>query len=300
MTPFCKKNGKAGQAVNTPLPCGKCPNCLKKRVSSWSFRLLQEYKISHSAHFVTLTYDTRYVPITKNGFMGLCPKDLQDFFKRIRYYAEAPNIKYYACGEYGGKTYRPHYHVILFNADTNDVINAWQKGSPHFGTVNAASVGYTLKYISKTKRIPLHANDDRVPEFARMSKGLGLSYIAKRIVKTYAGSIVLDENGDECIEIAKKSFIIPTSMVSWHHADLDNRMYVPIEDGKKISMPRYYKERIYTEQERKRIGFLSRVQMISNLEKEMSENPNYHHDKAESDKAAFRRMNHKANQGTKF
>jgi len=36
-------------------------------------------------------------------------------------------------------------------------------------------------------------------------------------------------------------------MVKWHKNDLVNRMYVPMKDGKKIAMPRYYKDKIYSE-----------------------------------------------------
>ena len=43
------------------------------------------------------------------------------------------------------------------------------------------------------------------------------------------------------------------NMIRWHKNDLTNRMYVPIKDGKKIAMPRYYKEKIYTMQEKKSI-----------------------------------------------
>jgi len=39
-------------------------------------------------------------------------------------------------------------------------------------------------------------------------------------------------------------------MVKWHKADIANRMHIPIEDGKKISMPRYYKEKLYDEHEK--------------------------------------------------
>lgn len=91
-------------------------------------------------------------------------------------------------------------------------------GSIHYGTVSDASVGYTLKYISKGKTVPSHKNDDRIKEFSLMSKKLGINYLKDNIIK-------------------------------WHKKDLLNRMYVLLLDGKKASMPRYYKERIYTWQE---------------------------------------------------
>jgi hypothetical protein len=43
-------------------------------------------------------------------------------------------------------------------------------------------------------------------------------------------------------------------MKAWHEADMLNRMYVPLKDGKKIAMPRYYKDKIYTKEQRQHIG----------------------------------------------
>lgn len=40
-------------------------------------------------------------------------------------------------------------------------------------------------------------------------------------------------------------------MIAWHKADVANRMYVNIPGGKKASMPRYYKDKIYETWERK-------------------------------------------------
>lgn len=224
-----------------PVPCGKCPICINKRISSWSFRLMQEYKVSTSGYFITMTYDTEYIPISENGFLELSRRDLQLFFKRLRKLHEKGNvckgksIKYYAVGEYGGKTQRPHYHIILFNAQLELIQPAWNQGSVHYGYVSEASVGYTMKYISKPSKVPMFKDDDRTKEFSLMSKGLGESYLTK-------------------------------SMVRWHRKDIDNRMYCNIDGGKKISMPRYYKDKVYNDYERKRIGYLALLQ--SELENE--------------------------------
>lgn len=164
INPFGLKTGEL-------VPCGKCLACKKRRVSGWSFRLLNQGRVSDSAHFITLTYDTKHVPITDRGYMGLSKRDVQLFFKRLRKSHESgTQIKYYACGEYGGKTFRPHYHIILFNAKLELIQPAWQLGQVHYGDVSGASIGYCLKYICKEGKIPLHKNDDRQKEFALMSK----------------------------------------------------------------------------------------------------------------------------------
>ncbi|QCS37348.1 replication initiation protein [Tortoise microvirus 89] len=49
-------------------------------------------------------------------------------------------------------------------------------------------------------------------------------------------------------------------MLKWHKSDLENRMYCQVEGNKKIAMPRYYKDKIYTELERERIAFFAKIQ----------------------------------------
>lgn len=223
ITPMHIRNKITGQMH--AVPCGKCPQCYTRRVSGWSFRLMQQSKVSDSSLFITLTYDSKHVPISKNGFMSLNKRDVQLFFKRLRKShvgidGNAPKpIKYYAVGEYGGRTSRPHYHLIIFNARIETIQLAWDLGNVHYGQLTEASVGYTLKYMCKDPYKPKHQRDDRKPLFALMSKGLGKNYLTPQ-------------------------------MVNWHKNDLRSRVHVNLEGGKKASMPRYYKDKIYTEQER--------------------------------------------------
>lgn len=226
------------------LPCGKCFACRGKRASGWSFRLIKEAEVSTSALFITLTYEPEKTPITQNGFKTLLKSDLQKFFKRLRK-LNTEKLKYYAVGEYGGKTLRPHYHIILFNADIETIDKAWKLddkeiGYIHTGDVTKASVGYTLKYISKIGKIPLFERDDRLPEFSVMSKGLGKNYLTKNMIK-------------------------------YHRTDLLNKMFITIEDGKKIALPRYYKDKIYQPMEKQWIGLhLENKQRIEDSYKNLS------------------------------
>jgi hypothetical protein len=89
----------------------------------------------------------------------------------------------------------------------------------HIGELTEASAAYTAKYINKGKIIPMHKNDDRLPEFSLMSKKLGLNYLSEKIIR-------------------------------YHRTDIE-RNFITLEDGKKISMPRYFREKIWTEQERR-------------------------------------------------
>lgn len=276
---------KSGDVV----PCSRCPVCLARKGSEWSFRLRCHDRQVMSAYFLTLTYDTAHVPL-KGGYCSLRKRDVQLFFKRLRrdheragrYFLDEP-IKYFAVGEYGGTSWRPHYHCIVFNACLDLFVDAegckellffgfdgrrpvfcpqWRMGHITVGKVNAASIGYTLKYMLKRGKVPAHKNDFRQPEFRLMSKRLGANYLSK-------------------------------SMIQWHKDDLDTRMYVPIEDGKKISMPRYFKDKIYTKEERERLKEVYTAVMIDRFVetvKEFDDPVKHMRHVKESCKQAFRKM----------
>jgi len=256
-----------------PVPCGKCPFCLKRRVSGWSFRLMQEDKSSISSLFITLTYDTQHVPISDCGRMTLNKKHTQLFWKRLRK-ASGKNHKkilYYICGEYGTKTFRPHYHAIVFNANIDLIQAAWDYGNVHFGTVSEASVGYTLKYMSKPPRIPMYKADKRLPEFSLMSKGIGKGYITDATIK-------------------------------YHNDDFINKQILTLPGGQLVSMPRYYRKKIFTEQQNKTIAFHSAIKhkaLEAKAEKEwkIKHGENSTKAKVEAHKTAFRRYYKKALEG---
>ncbi|AXH74468.1 MAG: replication initiator protein [Microviridae sp.] len=231
------------KSKDATFPCGICPKCKARHVSAWSFRLLQELRVCSSAHFITLTYDQSNVPTDFFGNLNLSKRDLQLFFKRLRKAQKsALSVKYFAVGEYGGNTRRPHYHIILFNAKLELVERCWENGEIHNGKdgVTGASIGYCLKYIlkHKHKRCPF-GDSSMQPEFALMSKGLGASYLTE-------------------------------SMANWHVADLVNRMYCNLTDGKKISMPRYYKDRLYYENERSAIREAFEISIDKEINEKLS------------------------------
>ena len=101
------------------VPCGKCPKCLKRKQNAWAFRLQCQTRVSISSAFITLTYEDEKLPLSYNGLPNLDKTHVQKFLKRLRKASPKSSnelsIKYYACGEYGTRTHRPHYHMIAFN-----------------------------------------------------------------------------------------------------------------------------------------------------------------------------------------
>lgn len=205
---------------DTPVPCGRCPPCKKRRVDEWVFRMLEEDKVSKQGNFVTLTYNTSNVPISPHGLMTLDYTDVQLYLKRLRKAVFPARIKFYCAGEYGTQNRRPHYHIIFLSSEpfeTKHFFECWNKGDVHIGKVSGESIAYCVKYIDKGKSVPEHSRDDRKPEFSRMSQGLGKSFLTDEVRRFY-------------------------------HADLE-RLYVVRPGGHRSALPRYYKRKLFTEEQ---------------------------------------------------
>ena len=106
--------------------CGKCVMCRIAKRREWTLRLIHESVYWEDSVFLTLTYSDDYLP--KNG--SLDKRQLQLFIKRLRKSLNGRSIKYFACGEYGDNTERPHYHLIIFGIslcqeDKEKVMMAW-------------------------------------------------------------------------------------------------------------------------------------------------------------------------------
>jgi len=206
------------------VPCGKCLACTKRRASQWSFRLNEEAKTSSSACFITLTYEN--APISENGFRTLNKRDFQLFLKRLRKKCPTNKLKYYACGEYGTRTFRPHYHAIIFNLpksliqNPQKIVDTWTHGHIHLANNNQSTINYVVGYMTKGNFERFNDQDDRMPEFSLMSKKMGMGYLTPQMKEYY-----------------RKREI--TCLVR--------------ENGHIISMPRYYKEKIFTKQELKKL-----------------------------------------------
>lgn len=208
------------------VPCGKCPACLSNKRTDWSFRLRVEMNNSQSGWFVTLTYneDQKVDQLSKT--------DLSTFIRRLRHLnadwvpnktqslkvsdlpSEGAKIRFYGVGEYGSKTFRPHYHILVFNLPGTYeeayqlITKAWKKGFVKIYLMEPRNIHYVTKYmINKSVII-----QDKQKPFSQMSlrPGIGYQYLEK--------------------------------MYNFHKK---NNIHYVIIDGRCIPMPRYYKDRIF-------------------------------------------------------
>ncbi|MCL2182850.1 MAG: hypothetical protein FWB85_05200 [Chitinispirillia bacterium] len=185
--------------------CGHCRSCRLKRRAEWSLRMKHETSTSGGlALFIMLSYDGDHLP--KGG--TLVKKDLQDFFKRLRINLQRDGdnskFKYYACGEYGPQTCRPHYHLIIIGLSMRHadlIFKSWGKcqsvgfGCKLISTADEKAFsyvsGYTCKKLGKHYNSNFRDNTGKQPEFQLNSSGLGKKYA--QTIELFNG--LMRENG---------------------------------------------------------------------------------------------------------
>lgn len=194
------------------IPCKKCLGCRLDKSKEWSVRNVLESLSFDNNFFITLTLDDDNVlsEVTyEDEFSGsqsifvptLRKKDVQDFMKNLRRYFEYhynhTGIRYFACGEYGSTTNRPHYHILVYNCPIQDLqyykssngstlfnsdalTKIWNKGHVVIAPFSYETAAYVSRYVLKKvnhddvdyKALHLH------PEFIMMSTkpGIGRKY----------------------------------------------------------------------------------------------------------------------------
>jgi len=159
--------------------------------------------LCHQANcFLTLTYTDESIPRLigspiGSGLATLKPEDLKNWLKRLRVAIQPYRLRFYAVGEYGDESERPHYHVVLFGVPgcrrgrtKRDHVNipdpanccptckmvskTWGMGIVEVAELNVRSARYIAQYTIKK----MTKEDDprlkgRFPEFARMSRQNG-------------------------------------------------------------------------------------------------------------------------------
>lgn len=257
------KNSNIDELISefVEIPCGHCTSCRLNYSKQWADRCMLELTHHDPAEcwFVTLTFSPEYLnggrdPITGRWIDGctqvfyepdcidqlsmssLSKRPLQLFFKQLRInLARSPDlsdvkVRYYACGEYGGQTMRPHYHAIIYGLPLNDLIpwcksqtgnmlfrsefieEAWKhRGICTVAHISWEACAYTARYCMKKVDGADYFYDDLAldREWTVMSRrpGIGREYF--------------DENWKDIFKYGSINLSTP-------------------DGGKKIYPPRYY------------------------------------------------------------
>lgn len=225
-----------GQVV--PGPCGKCTGCRLERSRQTAVRLVHEAQLHDRTSFLTLTYNdaslrwadarledqrasdaaqvkdsvvdttrTRETCTHEGIHATLSYDDLRGFTQRLNSDLRrrfGKGVRYYACGEYGERTHRPHYHIAVFGEDFSDdrlewkhsnghqlwrssrLARLWPHGDADIGDLTFESAAYIARYIMKKingvmavdhyRRLDREGNENWLkPEFNVMSRRPGIA-----------------------------------------------------------------------------------------------------------------------------
>lgn len=200
---LCRNPISIGNGVYTP--CGGCIPCRVSKRRLWASRIELESYAHEESVFLTLTYDDDNLPISETGLPTLRRSDLTNWLKRQRKAMEPLRVRYFACGEYGDTTERPHYHCALYGyprckrapvgpaikgcscSSCSLVRETWGHGHILVAPLSAEAARYIAGYVTK-KMLSKGSSklNGREPEFPAMSlkPGIGvpaLPMIAKAL-----------------------------------------------------------------------------------------------------------------------
>ena len=234
-TPTTKNNGLPPQIKDTrtkfvPVKCGKCMECKKQNARGWQIRLHEEIRNSQNCLFVTLSFSDKsllklgdIVTETtgiKEGYLldnAIAKLAVRRFLERWRKKYKT-SIRHWLVTELGqNNTERLHIHGLLFtNRSKETIVQKWEYGNVWIGDyVTERTINYIVKYIYKPD--PKHKYYNPI---ILCSPGLGKNYINRH---------------DSKINKFSKSET--------------NETYTT-RQGLKLSLPIYYRNKIYTEEER--------------------------------------------------
>lgn len=270
---YHEKYGSLGlkllQRNEVSIPCGKCFACRFRKRKEMTTRLSNELSMyGDDCCFITLTYNDDHLPTTcirpvkdadkmiERGVGALpvetlLPSDVQKFIKRLRRHLEylpkkaskrigrdyvTTPIRYFAVGEYGGKTGRPHYHLLIFG---------WKPSDLDAFSIRKGNVVYRSKQVEKLWTFG----------FSTVQPcGYGVSrYCARYVTKKCLGNSV--KNGEPFKESYFPEFVLQSVKnggigASWfdrHFEEILSRGYVSYRQGNnfiKASIPTYYLRRL--------------------------------------------------------
>lgn len=190
------------------LPCRKCNECLLTMRREWTVRAIAEGMNTDNMCFMTLTYNDEHLKMARtvdaNGEIYLHPtldhEHYQKFMRRLRNYYSDKKLRFFMCGEYGSRTFRPHYHAIIYGIGLKDIkdlkvwnrnkngdllyssewlsLNIWQNGHVIIGDCQVASCCYVAGYVDKKfnniKGSKFYEMTDIIPPYVKSSNRPGL------------------------------------------------------------------------------------------------------------------------------
>nr|WAE43714.1 MAG: replication initiator protein [Microviridae sp.] len=255
-----KKNGgliptvKDERVMMIPIGCGECRECRKQKRREWHIRLLEEIKgTTLKGHMVTLTFSTESLKVLNENHLtkkidlpdgttkkikipikeiegydkdnAIATRAMELFRERWRKEHEIA-VRRFTITELGnGKWEHMHIHGIIWtDKPKSEIQKHWQYGKVWSGNngkdtyVNETTIAYITKYITK-----LDPNHKSYKPIILCSPGIGKDYTNTQKSKD---NIYKENNTNEAYKT---------------------------NTGHKIALPIYYRNKIYSEEEREQL-----------------------------------------------
>lgn len=221
-----------------PVGCQDCIECRKQKARSWQIRLLEDIKTNKNGKFITLTFsDESYAELseeiikqdakekieTPKGYIldnRIATLAMRRFNERWRQ-KTGKALRHWMVTELGHKgTENIHMHGIIWtNKDIDTIKDTWKYGFIWMGKyVNGSTVNYIVKYVNKRD-----LDHKSYKSIILTSPGIGANYMNNEDWKKNK------YNGTDTIETYRT------------------------ETGHKIAMPIYWRNKIYSEEEREKL-----------------------------------------------
>jgi hypothetical protein len=240
-----KKNGGVVPAIHdirvmaVPVGCGQCIECRKQKQREWQVRLLEDVRTNKNGKFVTLTFSNENITKLYNDkkLTGLKSYDLDNGAATlaIRLWLERwrkkykKSLRHWLVTELGHEgTENIHIHGIVWTDEIEAIETTWQYGWVWKGReiakgiydnyVNEKTVNYIVKYISK-----IDFQHRYYKSVIRTSAGIGGNYIQR-----------LDAERNK-------------------YKEGETRQYYQNREGYKLALPIYWKNKIYSDEEREKL-----------------------------------------------
>lgn len=209
--------------------CGKCMECMKEKCRNWQVRLLEDIKENTNGKFVTLTYSEEALDelskLVNSDNLNVVYNEVaristRRFLERWRK-KHKKSVRHWLVTERGQEsTERIHLHGIIWTDIPSDIVDIWNMyGHVYIGEyVNSKTVNYIVKYLMKQDSV----HTDYVPRIFT-SSGIGKTYLERD-------------------DARKNEFRYK-----------DTRKFYRSSEGFKMAMPKYYKNKLWSDDEREQL-----------------------------------------------
>ena len=242
-----KKNGGKIPAVHdkrilyVPIACGVCMECMKAKAREWQIRLAEEIRTNKNGQFITLTFNEESLQELENEVRkdseetvtnnedqllksyndgnSIAILAVRRFLERWRKKYKK-SVRHWLVTELGHNgTERIHLHGIIFTDKKEEIEKIWKYGWVYLGQfVNEKTINYIVKYIHK-----IDSDHKEYKPKVLCSAGIGSGYI-KRVDAN--NNRYNEKNTDESYKF---------------------------RNGIKSNIPIYYRNKIYSEEEREKL-----------------------------------------------